>query len=174
MRSTCAICLAAAFFVGCGEAGEKAAPDPFLGPSVCSSGMLRSINESASPEMAPGRACISCHEDSNIASGEQDAPLFAFAGTVYPTAHEPTDCIASGSEGALLEITDANGSLWTQLVNAAGNFSDTPPGFAFPYTAKIRFQGRERAMQEAQPTGDCNMCHTQKGDIGAPGRIFLP
>jgi hypothetical protein len=109
-------------------------------------------------EMGPGHPCISCHEDSNIASGEQDAPLFAFAGTVYPTEPEPIDCIGPGSEGAQVELTDANGNLFMQIVNAAGNFSDTPPGFAYPYTAKVRFQGRERAMLEAQPVGDCNMC----------------
>jgi hypothetical protein len=175
MRTICAICLAVALFVGCGETGEKpSAPDPFLGPSLCSSGMLRSINESESPEMGPGHACISCHDDSNVASGEQDAPLFAFAGTVYPTAHEPIDCIGSGAEGAQVELTDASGNVFTQLVNAAGNFSDTPPGFAYPYTAKVRFQGRERAMLEAQPIGDCNLCHTERGDIGASGRILLP
>jgi hypothetical protein len=175
MRSICATWLAAAFFVGCADAGEKtSAPDPFLASSQCSSGMIRSINESESPEMGPGHACISCHDDSNIASGEQDAPLFAFAGTVYPTAHEPTDCIGSGTQGAQVELTDANGNLFTQLVNAAGNFSDTPPGFAYPYTARVRFQGRERAMLEAQAIGDCNLCHSERGDIGAPGRILLP
>ena len=70
--------------------------------------------------MGPGRACISCHADSNAASGENDAPIFAFAGTVYPTAHEPIDCIASGSEGAEIEITDAMGRVFTEVANPGG------------------------------------------------------
>jgi len=126
------------------------------------------------PGDGPRTRLHSCHEDSNIASGEQDAPLFAFAGTVYPTAHEPTDCVGSASEGAEVELTDANGNVLRELVNAVGNFSDQPPGSAYPYTAKVRFQGRERAMLEAQPIGDCNSCHTENGDVGAPARILLP
>jgi hypothetical protein len=70
--------------------------------------------------------------------------------------------------------TDANGNVFNERVNAAGNFSDQPPGFAYPYTARLRFQGRERATLDAQPVGDCNMCHTEKGDLGAPGRILPP
>src|ERR1700744_4891149 len=133
MRSARAICFAAALF-GCGEAGEIA-PDPFAGPSVCTSGRTRSINESEGPEMGPGRACNSCHSDSNVASGENDAPLFAFAATVYPTAHEPTDCIGADSRGTKIETPDANGKVWIQAVNASGNFSEDGVGFVYPYTA---------------------------------------
>ncbi len=124
--------------------------------------------------MAPGRACISCHSDSNAATGENDAPIFAFAGTVYPTAHEPIDCIGSGSEGAEIEITDADGRVFKQIVNPAGNFSDDPRQFSYPYRALVRFQGRERAMVAQQVIGDCNSCHTEQGDQAAPGRILLP
>ena len=177
MRSACAICLAAAFFGGCGGSGATHAnstPDPFAGPSVCTSGVMSSINESEGPFMGPGRACVGCHADSNAASGENDAPLFAFAGTLYPTGHEPMDCVASGSEGAEIEITDANGVVYVQTANAAGNFFDESPDFALPYSAKVRFQGRERAMLAKQAIGDCNSCHTEQGDEAAPGRIALP
>ena len=176
MRSVCAICFAAAFFAGCGEASDKtaAAPDPFTAPSVCTSGKQSSINESEGPMMGPGWACITCHADSNAASGEADAPLFAFAGTVYPSAHEPLDCIASASEGAQIELTDANGKVFTQAANSVGNFFDESADFAFPYSAKVKFQGRERSMLTRQAIGDCNSCHTEKGDLAAPGRILLP
>lgn len=176
MRTACAICLAAAFIGGCGGAGDTVAPapDPFAAPSVCTSGVKSSINESEGPKMGPGWACNTCHADSNAATGENDAPIFAFAGTVYPSAHEPKDCIASGSEGAEIEITDANGTVYTQLANPVGNFFDETEGFAFPYSAKIKFQGRERSMLSLQAIGDCNSCHTEKGDLAAPGRILLP
>ncbi|MEI9948790.1 MAG: hypothetical protein WDO74_07350 [Pseudomonadota bacterium] len=175
MRSFRTFCLAVACCAGCGGVGDGApAVAEFDGPSVCSSGRLRSINESESPEMGPGRACIACHADANAASGENDAPIFAFAGTVYPTAHEPTDCIASGSQGAEIEITDADGRVFTQVANGSGNFFDEPPAFSYPYRAKVRFQGRERAMAAAQVIGDCNSCHTELGKEAAPGRILLP
>ena len=43
-----------------------------------------------------------------------------------------------------------------------------------PFTAKVTYQGRERAMTAPQTSGDCNGCHTQAGANGAPGRITLP
>ena len=175
MRSLWTLSLAVICTAGCGEAGGSApTPDPFAGPAVCSSGQLRSINESESPEMGPGRVCVSCHADSNAATGENDAPIFAFAGTVYPTAHEPIDCIGSGSEGAEIEITDAEGRVFKALANHSGNFYDDPREFAYPYRAKVRFQGRERVMVTAQAIGDCNVCHTEVGAEAAPGRILLP
>ena len=44
----------------------------------------------------------------------------------------------------------------------------------FPYTASVRWNGLERKMMAEQTNGDCNECHTQYGDNGAPGRIILP
>ena len=67
----------------------------------CSSRERRDPNESEGPEMMPGRACTSCHALSNSASGEGDAPIFAFAGTLFSTAHEPDDCFDSRVEGAI-------------------------------------------------------------------------
>jgi len=124
--------------------------------------------------MGPGRACVACHADSNAATGENDAPIFAFAGTIYPTAHEPLDCVGSGSEGAEIEITDATGRVFEQVANHSGNFYGDPRQFSYPYRAKIRFQGRERVMVSSQVLGDCNSCHTDVGTEAAPGRILLP
>ena len=124
--------------------------------------------------MGPGWACNTCHANSNSATGENDAPIFRFAGTVYPSAHEPINCVGSGSLGAEVEITDANGVVYTQPVNEVGNFFDESAGFAYPYTAKVKFEGRERRMLSPQAIGDCNSCHTEKGDLAAPGRILLP
>jgi mono/diheme cytochrome c family protein len=43
-----------------------------------------------------------------------------------------------------------------------------------PFTAKVTYKGRERAMAAVQTSGDCSSCHTQTGTNGAPGRITLP
>jgi len=124
--------------------------------------------------MDPGRACIDCHARSNAESGEQDAPPFAFAGTIYPGEHEPDQCVASASEGAVVEVTDATGAVTRATANGVGNFYLEVDSLQYPLTARVLFQGRERSMLEAQTTGDCNGCHTQDGAQSAPGRIVLP
>ena len=38
----------------------------------------------------------------------------------------------------------------------------------------VRFQGRATEMTTTQLSGDCNLCHTESGAQGAPGRVVLP
>jgi len=144
------------------------------GPARCTSGVTRDLNESEGPEMAPGRPCNTCHAEENAASGEGDAPIFAFAGTVFPTDHEPDDCTAPAASGALVVVTDASGREFTAEVNRGGNFLFEEELFRYPYKAKVIFQGRERVMDSAQSDANCNSCHSAAGDNGAPGRIVLP
>jgi hypothetical protein len=134
---------------------------------------MRDPNESEGPEMMPGHACIACHEQTIAATGE-DAPSFGFGGTAFPSGHEPDDCIGSGSEGARVTVTDATGRTFTATLNHSGNFFVGAELPTFPITAVLEFQGRKRAMTTPQTSGDCNSCHTQEGDDGAPGRITLP
>jgi len=133
----------------------------------CSSGMTYSSNgDDGSKAMDPGQACIACHST-------HDAPKFEFAGTVYPTEHEPDNCV--GESGATVTVTDAKGATFTQTVGANGNFasgSQTP--IAFPITAEIQLGGKTLKMNTAVPSGDCNSCHTVLGANGAPGRIVAP
>ncbi len=149
--------------------------DPFDVPSECTSGQYWLLGELPSPNMHPGLACINCH----TVNGEGEAPIFLLAGTVYPTAHEPDDCVGGPVDGttkATIEVTDANGQLISMTANASGNFFYTAPAGAvvMPITAKVLYDGRERVMASAQSSGDCNSCHTQDGTQGAPGRILLP
>jgi hypothetical protein len=145
------------------------APDPYDTPVVCSSMQQWTGGNRESPQMRPGGACISCHRE------EGEGPLFAIAGTLYPTAHEPSDCNGvNGSAGAQVVVTDANGKEHTLKVNSAGNFLLESSSFALPYQAKVVYQGKERVMVEEQKNGDCNECHTEAGRENAPGRIFLP
>ncbi|HVZ75032.1 MAG TPA: hypothetical protein VHJ20_21770 [Polyangia bacterium] len=191
--------LAVAGIAACGG-GENTAgtrPDPFAAhvDAGCTSGILSDSNESESPRMQPGRACNACHGDFNAAMGES-APIFTFAGTVYATAHEPDLCHGGGGPtdlkptdggrpplepprdptAARVEVLDATGRLFGAQVNTAGNFmaEGRYPMFVPPYTAKVTYQGRERAMLVPQTNGDCNACHTETGDMAAPGRIVLP
>lgn len=141
------------------------AADPFQAAAVCTSGTYWSGGASAS--MHPGHACIACHLNGS------NRPKFKIAGTVYPTAHEPDDCNAQNPSGVRVEIVGADGRRWDLDVNAVGNFSSLA-AVTLPYTARVFSQGKVRAMRSAQHSGDCNACHTQDGDHGAPGRILLP
>jgi hypothetical protein len=144
-------------------------PDPYDTPVVCTSGTHWTRGDAESPLMHPGGACIDCH------TTEDEGPSFVVAGTLYPTPHEPTDCNGVGSStGAVVVVTDANGTEHRLTPNSAGNFSYEGAAFPFPYSAKVSYDGRERVMVGTQDDGDCNGCHTEAGATRAPGRIFLP
>lgn len=141
--------------------------DVFSLPPTCTSGTFWTTGESET--MRPGEACVSCH------ATQRDAPTFAVAGTLYPTGHEPNDCNGAGPQtGAVVVITDAQGTEHRLNVNQAGNFILEGVTLALPYTAKVVIGAAERAMSGAQTSGDCNSCHTEQGASSAPGRIALP
>jgi hypothetical protein len=153
----------------------QAPPDPLAAEPACSSGVMRDPNEAESELMMPGHACNACHNDVAASTGETP-PIFRFAGTVYLSGHEPDDCVGSAAYGAQVWITDSKGVILSARVNKVGNFSleTSYPSFTPPFTAKVRFQGRERQMLQPQSEGDCNTCHTSTGEMDAPGRIVLP
>jgi hypothetical protein len=149
---------------GAGDAGGGIA-DPYATPVVCTSKTMWTRGNNGS--MRPGEACNACH---SLGEG----PLFALGGTVYPTAHEPDDCNGGTvATMARVVITGADGQMITLTPNGAGNFS-YQGALAKPYSAKLTYMGRERAMIATQSSGDCNGCHTEAGAMMAPGRIMLP
>jgi hypothetical protein len=142
-------------------------PNPYDVPAKCSSGQKWLLGDSGSSMMHPGKACITCHKT------HPGAPRFTAAGTVFPTAHEPDDCV-SRVTGATVVLTGADGKSVTLTVNSnSGNFNYTGT-LALPYKAKVVVGGKSRAMSASQTNGDCNSCHTQTGASGAPGRIIVP
>ena len=151
-------------------------PNPYGTPTVCTSGKMWTTLNVASALMLPGANCVSCHK-------QQGGPPFYVGGTVYPSAHEPDNCVGLG--GVKVVITDANGNVFTIPVQANGNFylwtQDPlvkPKGFKTPYSVKVtKPDGTERHMTETQTNGDCNSCHTAAGNGAgslAPGRIMAP
>lgn len=154
--------------------GADNVEDPFSATPHCSSRVIWDPNESEGLDMMPGHACNTCHAESNAATGEGDAPIFAFAGTVFPTGHEPDNCVGSAAEGAMIVVTDAKGKQFSATVNYNGNFSFEDDAFTYPLHAKVVFHGRERVMLTPQTNGDCNHCHSAEGIEAAPGRIALP
>lgn len=163
-------------------AGACTVEDPWSTPVTCTSGRTWTRGNDESPEMHPGGTCVSCHD--TMARERR----FWLAGTVYPSAHEPDECAGADTGGAaIVEITDAEGRVYTMRPNRAGNFyllrptdedvqagGALAPAFTPPYTARVLQDGRERAMLTPQTEGECNACHTVSGAMGAPGRIVLP
>jgi hypothetical protein len=126
-------------------------------------------DDEAGSRMNPGRACISCHQD----SGEDDAPLFAFAGTVMGDLRD--DNLCRGVEGVTVQILDSDDVAVAQTTtNAAGNFFLRNPEVR-PFRVRLLYQGRTREMLGHQDAvGDCMACHTAEGQSGAPGRVVAP
>ena len=134
-------------------------PNPYNTPLQCSSGKTWSGNTGST--MRPGDACGRCHQ-------------ITIAGTVYPTAHEPTNCLGIPG-GSTVVVTDAKNKTATMTVNSAGNFLYTSyTALTAPFTVKVVTGSKTRAMSAKAPNGDCNSCHTASGTNNAPGRIMAP
>ena len=147
--------------------GECRPHSAFETPRTCSSGTTWTLGDFGAPTMRPGHACNECH----AAYGTE----LSVAGTAFTTAHEPDDCDGGSLDGseAHVEITDATGAVLVLPINEAGNFF-THDVVVFPYTARVVRGDRSRVMLTPQDDGDCNLCHTESGDDGAPGRVTLP
>ena len=159
---------------------QNAAPDPFGGGVVCTSGKTwtlgTDVDDPLRPQMNPGMACIKCHSEQII-----DKPdIFLAAGTVYPTGHEPDACYGvtdSAATNMIVRLVDSLNNSYDLPVNATGNFMlDPGVNFVPPYSAKVISSNGERAMSAKQTSGDCNACHTEQGGGAgmAPGRIVAP
>ncbi len=162
-----------------GDCADDPAPDPFdVEPQCSTDRWWDADDDDGTPRMFPGRACLSCHAIE--APDDDDVPNLLVGGTVFETAHEPDNCKGPpgelDGEQIIVELTSADGQVVSLSVNDSGNFlmhtSQTP--FPAPYQVKVVHGDRERAMPIPAPLGDCNACHTQDGQQGAPGRIVLP
>lgn len=134
-------------------------------------------------EMLPGMPCNDCHANPTDYGFFESAPVFAIAGTIFPSGHEPDLC--AGLDGTSvtdvrIHIEDANGEVWDLQPNAAGNFL-IETGVTPPYSASVVSSAGVRAMSYEPTSGDCNLCHTENGSDGgdpmsgvAPGRIVVP
>jgi hypothetical protein len=161
---------------GSGGMAGTGGDDPFAHTPVCSSDERWTMGDHESPLMHPGMACRTCHSTKE----PRVATRLPIVGTVYPTGHEPDDCLGvdGEAEDVVVEITTADARVIELPVNASGNFlfdtaRDRTP-IKFPITARVVKGDKERKMLTAQMSGDCNSCHSQNGAEGAPGRIVAP
>jgi cytochrome c553 len=145
-----------------GTLPEDAAPppNPYATPVQCTSN--KTWKSGTGSTMRPGDACKRCHSS------------FSIGGTVYPTAHEPTNCLGIPA-GATVVVTDAANKTVNLTVNSAGNFYySSYVALKAPFTVSVTNGSKTRAMTGKAPNGDCNSCHTQTGTQNAPGRIMAP
>ena len=135
--------------------------------STCLSGMQWTGGEEGSPEMHPGKNCISCHS-------QGEGPRYLVAGTVFRRINEADDCY--GVPGVTVILTDAKGKIIRLATNRAGNFTLRERGNAisFPIHAALQLEGKERKMLGPKRIANCAACHTSSGANGAPGRIMAP
>jgi hypothetical protein len=164
--------------------------DPYGTPLVCTSGRFWTDGDEGDEEMRPGHACIACHQDppkdkdrgkkgeddddgGDDDDDDDDIPLYAIAGTVYPSAHEPNDCYGVDDQLVYVLVTDANGTEAVLASNEAGNFFTEAP-LVPPFRVRVTRGAEARAMSKPAPHGDCNVCHTEAGSEDAPGRIMSP
>lgn len=136
----------------------------YVSSDVCATGLLWTGGDTESPLMHPGRACVECH-------ARDEGPRFEFAGTVFPDPGMADDCF--GTKDAVILVTGADGKSIKMTPNEAGNFY-TKLTVQMPYTAEVLSGGKGKIMATPQSSGDCNGCHTEKGQNAAPGRITLP
>ena len=156
------VLVAAFFLTSCVTAGTTA-------DATCvSSGQRWNGGNEGSPEMNPGKACITCH----TSGGE--GPKYAVAGTVYSDGSDTDGC--NGVAGVSVELIPVGpGNPVTLTTNSAGNFfASANQMFAGKYTARVIQNGKARVMTTPQTNGDCNSCHTLDGSGGAPGRVMTP
>lgn len=137
-----------------------------------------------SNDMNPGLACRSCHIGQNFKAQNplnRTAPAnrrYWFAGTIFGGEHERDFCNAvSTRPGPIsVEIYDSTGTMrFAMTPFASGNFYQpgvlTAPTW-LPYTVKVKVNGVvTKQMTTPQMNGDCNICHTEIGEQGAPGRV---
>lgn len=142
--------------------------------SVCTSNVRWTMGNAKSPLMHPGAACNKCHQ---VLGG----PNLAFAGTIYPTLHEPDDCNGKAPPPQLqVVVTDSRNKTFSMNVNEAGNFfirAAEAGRIRAPFTARVveaNNPNKVRRMLGRVTSGDCNNCHTQAGAFGTPGRILTP
>lgn len=158
--------------VACAGGGKDSTPattdsgtTDLTSTETCVSGETWTGGNEESPLMHPGMDCIACHD-------QGEGPTFEVAGTVYSVLGQPDDCY--GESGVEVEITDADGAVFSATTNAAGNFYLKPSeaDITYPYTVRILIDGEEvNRMSAPQDDGACGSCHGQTGSDGAPGRV---
>jgi len=160
------------------------APDAGTPMVTCASNRSWTNRYQGSGDMNPGMACRACHAGQNFKGqnpqgGSELRRQYFFAGTVFPGPNEKDACLEAPPAGVTVEILDGTGAVKLTMTprSGSGNFYNTTVLSApswLPYTARLKRNGLVvSTMRTPQMSGDCNTCHTELGELGAPGRITV-
>jgi hypothetical protein len=118
------------------------------------------------PLHRPGQPCLLCH-DGTLGNPEE----FSVAGTVfvYPSSDEPAG-------GAVVQLTDEEGSTFRVRTNRAGNFYLSPGEYSpnYPLEVQVEYGGETVVMKSTiGREGACAGCHSEPAGFDSPGRVYV-
>jgi hypothetical protein len=118
------------------------------------------------PLHRPGQPCLLCHDG---ASG--DPAAFSMAGTVFIGGNTLTP-----QPGAVILLTNADGTTMSATTNAAGNFYLTPDAYAPVYpvhVTSVSVGGVSVTMHShIGGNGSCAGCHADPAGPDSPGHVY--
>jgi hypothetical protein len=115
----------------------------------------------------PGQPCVTCHGSEGPADSE-----FSLAGTVYALrgAEDP-------APGAIVQVQDQTGQIYTVNANAAGNFWIPADAWdpVFPLQPRVEYLGIKKQMTIAvNRAASCGDCHLPSAPSRiSPGRVYI-
>jgi hypothetical protein len=114
----------------------------------------------------PGQPCLTCHGGLGPAH-----PELSVGGTAYET--QPTTIAL---EGAVVTLTDAQGTMRALTTNRSGNFlvfkDDWTP--VYPMHVSLAFGGVSIDMKtHVGRDGSCADCHTDPAGPASAGHVYL-
>ena len=117
------------------------------------------------PTHRAGQPCLICHGGQGPGK-----PSFSVAGTIYRSR---TD--ATGLQGAIVTLTDADGATRSFGTNEVGTFYEQASTWAprFPLKAKVAYGGATIEMKTLiNGDGACGLCHRDPAGPGSVGHVF--
>jgi hypothetical protein len=118
------------------------------------------------PTHRPGQPCTVCHGGDGPGK-----PTFSVAGTVYRSRSD-----ATGVQGAVVTITDADGAARSFGTNEVGTYYEQESTWKprFPLKAKVSFGGVETEMKTPiNGDGSCGLCHRDPAGRDSVGHVFV-
>jgi hypothetical protein len=134
--------------------------DPFMGAPAFSCTAGKGTHNA-------GQDCLKCHNGSGGGDGDDDAPQFAWAGTLY-------DKSGATVAGAEVRLVDATGKATSVCTTSSGTFYSGGSGFAAPAWVGTRNATEKQNMLTslAATSGGCTSCHNT-GSSAVTGLVEL-
>jgi hypothetical protein len=117
------------------------------------------------PLHRPGQPCLVCHD------GSTARPAMSIGGTIYAVLGGDAPLSA-----ASIELTAEDGSTFSAVTNAAGNFYVEEPAWrpVYPVRVAVTYGGLTSTMSTIiGRDGSCASCHVDPPSRISAGRVYL-